>query len=239
MRRGGLLAGLVASVLLMAPAGDAGGSLKTCKRALSSGQQRYFLGVLKARTREILGKFPGAKPVPPQETAERIAKARLKAKAMIDSGCAGIANPTDADPRQCPGLTFDQCFNAFTATADAIVDAMESQVLPDGPLCLENPVCGETGLPVCDASRGCNCHQTAEGNAGCVSEFLCADAQPCASSLDCLPTQACYIGTCCGPGGVCGPTTCGAAGTGGGAAAGESRPPAHTSARGSPETAGP
>jgi len=180
----------------------------SCKKALNKAGTKYLIVVSKAKAAEARGRLPGRKPVSPGVTAAKIASALEKAKAIVATGCAGIPDASSVDPDLCPGATdFDSCMNDFSAGANAVVDEMQAGLVPQGPVCLDNPTCLKGPLPVCDEAKGCYCHGTAEGEVKCIDPFLCATAEPCSTSLDCPPGKACYIGTCCGQA-VCGPTTC-------------------------------
>lgn len=180
----------------------------SCKKALNKAGTKYLVAVSKAKAAEARGRLPGRKPVPPGVTAMKIGKALDKAKAIIAAGCVGILDPSTVDPNLCPGSgNFDDCMDDFSARADAIVDELQTALLPQGPICLDDPNCLKGSLPICDEANGCFCHATIEGDVNCANTFACAAAQPCSTSLDCPSGQACYVNTCCGPP-VCGPADC-------------------------------
>lgn len=180
----------------------------SCKKALNKAGTKYLVAVSKAKAAEARGKLPGKKLVPPAVTAQKIAAALEKAKEIVARGCAGIPDPSTVDPNLCPGAAnFDDCMNDFGARADAIVDELQAALLPQGPICLDEPNCFKRSLPVCDEANRCFCHATIEGEVNCANEVACATAEPCSTSLDCPSGQACYVNTCCGlP--VCGPVDC-------------------------------
>ncbi len=184
--------------------------LSTCKRALTKAQESYLVAVAKAKAKEAKGRMPGQKFVPASITAARIAKALEKSRLIIQTGCAGVTSPNDADPNLCPTLDFDACLADSAARADVIADDSIAAVFPPAPLCIDEPppTCEKDPLPICEHDNGCTCHTTAEGAVDCINGFACATAQPCTSSVECPPGAACYMNTCCGPGGVCGRSTC-------------------------------
>jgi hypothetical protein len=199
----------------------AGADVATCKRALSRAQAKYMIGVSKVKAKETDAKTPGGRAVTPEETAARLARELQKARNLIEAGCSGVAKPSDADPRLCPGLSgptaFEDCLNGYSNSVEALVDSLEEELLPNGPICLADPKCGTRGLPACDPQKECFCHATAEGGVHCINFFSCETAQPCNSSSECPPDHACYVNTCCGASGLCGPTLCQAGGGGGSA----------------------
>ena len=193
---------------------SAGADAETCKFALSRGHEKYLIAVSKAKAKAAKSLLPGKNPVSPAETAAKIDRELQKARLLIQAGCSGVASPEDADPLQCQGQDFDACIDDLAAEANTIVADIENTLLPDGPLCIDNPSCGAEGLPLCDPENQCFCHGTIEGDAKCASTFSCASAQPCSSSTECPPDHACYVNTCCGASGVCGTTLCQSGGGG-------------------------
>ena len=188
---------------------SAGADAETCKFALSRGHEKYLIAVSKVKAKAAKSLLPGKNPVSPAETAAKIDRELQKARQLIQAGCSGVASPADADPLQCPNQpNFDACIDDLAAEADAIVADIENTLLPDGPLCIDNPFCGAEGLPLCNPENQCFCHGTIEGEVKCVSAFSCEGLQPCSSSSECPLDHACYVNTCCGASGVCGTTLC-------------------------------
>ena len=196
------------TVLVLAMAAGALADEVSCRAALSKGHEVYLIAMARAKAKEARGRLPGHTPISPEATAAKIERARQRADIIIQGGCAGVASPDAADPNQCVGLDFTDCLADLVTQSDAIVDGMQAALLPPGPVCLEDPVCDEKGLPQCDPDNGCFCHATVEGGVDCINQFDCGTAQPCSSSsAECPPGQACYVNTCCGfP--VCGPAQC-------------------------------
>ncbi len=210
MKRAHVPAGwVVAASLLLVWSAGARADEASCRAAMSKAHEGYLIAVSKAKAKEARGHLPGRHPVRPEVTAGKMERARLKAVQLMQTGCAGVASPSDADPQQCPGLDLEDCLTDIVNGSNAIVEAMQAALLPSGPVCLGAPSCDpDSGLPLCDPANQCFCHGTAEGTVDCVDGFSCATAPPCVSSSECPPGRACYLDTCCGPGGVCGPTTC-------------------------------
>jgi hypothetical protein len=197
----------------------------SCRAALSKAHEGYLIAVAKARAKEARGQLPGRNPIRPEVTAAKIEKARQKADRTIQAGCVGIPSPDAADPNKCIGLDFDDCLTEIVTESNTRVDAMQSALLPQGPVCLENPVCDQkNGLPLCDPDNGCFCHATTEGIVECVNEFSCENPQTCFVAADCPPGHECFVNTCCGPFGICGPVQCQPGGTGGPGGPGSATP---------------
>lgn len=208
--------GAVTAAMLLASAAGAFADEASCRAAMSKAHEGYVIAVAKAKAKEARGRLPWRHPVRPEVTAAKIERARLKADQTIQAGCTGIASPDAADPNKCAGLDFADCLTEIVSQSDGTVGAMQAALLPQGPICLDNPICDEKdGLPLCDPDNGCFCHATTEGTVACVNEFSCENPQSCVFAGDCPPGDECFINTCCGPLGICGPAQCQPGGTAG------------------------